>query len=405
PQLYPVVAPHRVRGRLKTIALMGGGQGNRRFDWIASALSSIDTGLEEPLIVEIAGEVDPAVLVHLQAIQALDNVRLINHGHVDDEQFWKVFERADLMIALRQPTMGEASAVVCKALQAGLPVIVSDHGWYAELPPCVKKVLPDTECPGSLADLLLHMVRDSQFFSDWAEECVDQAGHPALDPFPATETYAEMLRSHCVFSDFRDRVAHAISSMKVDVESPLCSELHRIDVRATLRGDRWVDRALAALADQELDSHARIMGDAARPYPYGEALPESAFQGSAVVVEHDVGVVEPSSRICLRVELINDSQFAWLSPRDHSVRPFGIYLGHFWISSDPTTQPTEQPRHFIEETVAPSFSGIQEITVRAPDFPGDYHLEIDLVQESVCWFKNRGFAAARLFVRVRAAEA
>jgi len=44
------------------------------------------------------------------------------------------------------------------------------------------------------------------------------------------------------------------------------------------------------------------------------------------------------------------------------------------------------------------------MTVRTPDVPGEYHLEIDLVQESVCWFKSRGFIPARLVVRVEAAQ-
>lgn len=139
PQLYPTVAQHRIRDNLRTIALLGGGHTNRRFDWIVQALSAIDSELNGPITLEIAGQVEAAVLDQLESIADLRNVQLINHGHLDDDQFSKVFERADLMIALRQPTMGEASAVVCKAMQAGLPVIVSDHGWYAELPASVKK--------------------------------------------------------------------------------------------------------------------------------------------------------------------------------------------------------------------------------------------------------------------------
>ncbi|WWW36481.1 glycosyltransferase [Stenotrophomonas rhizophila] len=61
PQLYPVVASHRVRERLSTIALMGGGQMNRRFDWIVQALVAIAGDLDHPLTLEIAGEVEPAV--------------------------------------------------------------------------------------------------------------------------------------------------------------------------------------------------------------------------------------------------------------------------------------------------------------------------------------------------------
>ncbi|UUF00306.1 glycosyltransferase [Xanthomonas hortorum pv. pelargonii] len=404
PQLYPIVAPHRVRGRLNTIALLGGGQVNRRFDWVVQALAMIDEVLDEPLTLEIAGDVEPAVASQLEALTGLRNVRLINHGRVDDENFWKVFERADLMIALRQPTMGEASAVVSKAMQAGLPTIVSDHGWYAELPGCVKKIVPDNDCVIALAELLPHLAQYPESYARWAEECADSAGRPSLAPIAAAEQYARLLRTHRVFSDFRDRVADAIASMRVDANSPLGSELQRIDVRAGLRGDRWVDAALAVLDDQKLDSHARITGETVGPYPYTEPLPDTAFQGSAAVVDADISVVEASNVIPLRVQLTNEGDFPWLSPSDHTIKPFGIYLGYFWHSSDPSLEQVEQARHFLEDVVRPSSSGIHEIIIRAPDVPGEYQLEIDLVQESVCWFKYKGFTPARASVQVEAAS-
>ncbi len=404
PQLYPVVASHRARERLGTIALMGGGQMNRRFDWVVQALVAIAGDLDQPLTLEIAGEVEPAVLQVLEGLAGIENVKLVNHGHVSDDEFWRVFERADLMIALRQPTMGEASAVVSKAMQAGLPTIVSDQGWYAELPTCVKKIAPTDECPTVLATLLRQLALDPAAFAHWSDACADEAGRPALDPFAAAERYARLLRSHRVLGDFRDHVASAVASLKIDIDSPLSSELQRIDVRTSLRGDRWVKPALAALGDQELDSHARIVGGTVGPYPYNEPLPDTGFQGQATVLEHDAGVVPPSSMLSLRVELTNDGDCQWISPLGHAMRPYGIYLGHFWSPADSTQPQAEQPRTWIEEAVDRSSSGIHTMTVRTPDVPGEYHLEIDLVQESVCWFKSRGFIPARLVVRVEAAQ-
>jgi len=78
------------------------------------------------------------------------------------------------MIALRMPTMGETSAVVMKALQAGLPTIVSDHGWYAELPECVRKLEPSVGCPDELAKLLRSLVDDPALYMHWAEECLHE---------------------------------------------------------------------------------------------------------------------------------------------------------------------------------------------------------------------------------------
>lgn len=404
PQLYPLVASHRNRSQLRTIALMGGGQINRRFDWTVQALAQIDSDLDCEIVLEIAGELEAAVLSQLHVLTTLRNVKLVNHGHVDDEQFKAVFERADLMIALRQPTMGEASAVVCKALQAGLPIIVSDQGWYAELPGCVKKIAPDGACPDELARVLKQLILDPSAYARWADECVDEAGRPVLDPFVAAETYARVIRSHAVFSEFRDRVAVAVAGLKIDIDSPLSSELQRIDVRASLRGDQWVDSALAALHGQELDSRATIVGATVGPYPYDAPLPESAYQGQVRLLSDDAPVASPSSTISFLVELSNNGDCRWFSPMDHSIRPFGIYLGHFWHFVDSTQPPAEQPRQPLEAVIEPLSSVTHEVTVRVPDVPGDYHLEIDLVQESVCWFRHRGFIPARLQVSVAAAQ-
>lgn len=400
PQLYPVIAPHRARESLTRIAVMGGGQMNRRFDWIVQAVTQLDRHLQQPLMLEVAGAVEPAVQALLDGLAGLSHVRLVSHGHVDDEAFWALFARADLMIALREPTMGETSAVVSKALQAGLPTIVSDQGWYAELPACVRKLAVDSRCPLVLAELLQDLIADPTAFQSWAEECEDQAGRASLDPFAATERYAQVLRNNHVLSEFRDHVAGAVVSLKIDTDSPLAAALQAIDVRAGLRGDRWVNRAVAALSDQQLDAYGCVVGATSGAYPYGEPLPENAFQGHVTVVEPDLGAVPPGSIHRLKVELSNKGHLPWYSPMGHALKPFGIYLGHHWQSVDGLTQAVEQPRTWVDDPVEGSASVVQYLTVRAPETPGEYHLEIDLVQESVCWFKSRGFLPARLVVRV-----
>jgi len=58
----------------------------------------------------------------------------------DKADFVAWIAAADVVVNLRYPTVGETSATALRGLAAGRPVIVSDHGWYAELPDdaCVK---------------------------------------------------------------------------------------------------------------------------------------------------------------------------------------------------------------------------------------------------------------------------
>lgn len=404
PQLYPVVAPPRARNRLGTIAVMGGGQANRRFDWLVEALLAVEPTLEHTITVEIAGSLEPEVAEVLKALAGLDNVRLVNHGRVADDEFRAVFERADLMVALREPTMGEASAVVSKAMQAGLPTIVSDQGWYAELPSCVRKIIPDAACPQQLAELLGALSADPAAFERWAAECAEMAATPEFDANVAADRYAGLLRTNRVLSSFRDRVADAVASLKVDIDSPLSTELQRIDVRAGLRGDRWVETALRAMADQDLDSQARIRGATVGPYPYSDPLPHDGYQGEVTIIEGLPDCVVAGSALSVKVQVSNDTERPWFSPMGHAIRPFGIYLGHFWHSDDSDKLPVEQPRTWLEQPVDSSAPGVYELEIRAPDSAGEYNLDVDLVQESVCWFKSRGFRPARLVVKVEAAQ-
>jgi glycosyltransferase involved in cell wall biosynthesis len=55
---------------------------------------------------------------------------------------WHTYMAAvDLAVNLRYPTLGETSASVLRLLGEGVPTVVSDGGWYAELPDdCVVKI-------------------------------------------------------------------------------------------------------------------------------------------------------------------------------------------------------------------------------------------------------------------------
>ena len=47
------------------------------------------------------------------------------------------------------------------------------------------------------------------------------------------------------------------------------------------------------------------------------------------------------------------------------------------------------------------FETDMKMTVKAPQKPGDYILEIDMVHEGVTWFKERGAQPLSLQVRVQ----
>ena len=55
-------------------------------------------------------------------------------GYLSEPDFWRLARAADVCVNLRFPTVGETSGAVCRLAGSGLPVVVSDVGWFRELP-------------------------------------------------------------------------------------------------------------------------------------------------------------------------------------------------------------------------------------------------------------------------------
>jgi len=59
---------------------------------------------------------------------------VIRRDYVPEEELWALMAACDVCVSLRAPTMGETSAVAIRALSVGKPLVVSDVGWFRELP-------------------------------------------------------------------------------------------------------------------------------------------------------------------------------------------------------------------------------------------------------------------------------
>jgi glycosyltransferase involved in cell wall biosynthesis len=87
---------------------------------------------------------------------------LIQLDYVDEAQLWSLLSACDVCVNLRYPTMGETSGIVIRALGIGRPLVVSDVGWFAELPDeaVVKVPVGEGEIP-AIADALELLAGDS----------------------------------------------------------------------------------------------------------------------------------------------------------------------------------------------------------------------------------------------------
>jgi len=59
---------------------------------------------------------------------------VIREDYVPEERLWSLMAACDAIVSLRSPTMGETSGAAIRALTLGKPLVVSDVGWFSELP-------------------------------------------------------------------------------------------------------------------------------------------------------------------------------------------------------------------------------------------------------------------------------
>ncbi|MCG3163976.1 MAG: hypothetical protein JMDDDDMK_05435 [Acidobacteria bacterium] len=68
-------------------------------------------------------------------------------GYTTERDFFRYLKAVDVVVNLRYPTAGETSGTLIRALGAGLPVVVTDFGQFAELPDdvCLKVSATESE--------------------------------------------------------------------------------------------------------------------------------------------------------------------------------------------------------------------------------------------------------------------
>ena len=89
---------------------------------------------------------------------------VVRLDYVPEERMWSLMAACDVLVNLRFPTMGETSGSAIRALSLGKALVVSDVGWFAELPDGVALRVPvdEIEVPVLEAALLLAVERSSE---------------------------------------------------------------------------------------------------------------------------------------------------------------------------------------------------------------------------------------------------
>lgn len=92
------------------------------------------------------------------------NDRVSITGHVSLSEFKQRIAATDIALNIRERTVGETSASLCRLMAAGVPSIVADIGWYSELPDdSVIKLPLDSHADALLQAYLRRLLGDKSF--------------------------------------------------------------------------------------------------------------------------------------------------------------------------------------------------------------------------------------------------
>ena len=149
---------------------------------------------------------------------------VVHHDYLAEERLWQLIADSDVLVNLRSPTMGETSAMVVRALSLGKPLVVSDVGWFSELPDEVAVKVPvDEHETEALVHALERLGGDAAYRERMGKAAADWA-HREHDLDRTADLYVAALEEvvglpdveRAVLSD----VATAAADLGVDPDSP-----------------------------------------------------------------------------------------------------------------------------------------------------------------------------------------
>jgi hypothetical protein len=103
--------------------------------------------------------------------------------------------------------------------------------------------------------------------------------------------------------------------------------------------------------------------------------------------------------IPLKINVRNIGSMTWPAASEHD-GPYEIRLANHWRRRFWRTLRFDDQRTVLPHDIAPGMMVTMGLRPEAPDTPGTYILELDMVQEHVRWFAQAGSKPARIRVGV-----
>jgi SAM-dependent methyltransferase len=235
-------------------------------------------------------------------------------------------------------------------------------------------------------------------------------GHErALDFGCGVGRLTQALADHFELSDGVDLAPSMIQqAIRINRRGDRCRFHHNSSPDLRLFADETFDLALSLLVFQHMEPElmrgyvaelVRVLRPGGVAYfnvpdhlVLGTDLPRDAAR-AAIECQWAVRALAPGEVVRLPVTVNNRSPVLWPATAR-------LQVGNHWLSAEGAVLANDDGRAAVEADVAPGGQAGVELAVSAPETPGSYLLEIDLLQEHKGWFATLGSPTLRLGVEV-----
>ena len=132
-------------------------------------------------------------------------------------------------------------------------------------------------------------------------------------------------------------------------------------------------------------------------------LPDAGFKAQLTLPDAPAKL-RAGQKETVQVHIKNASDVFWWARggeiNERNDNFFYIAAGDRWLKADGTLYTDSDGRYGISKDLKPGEETEVPLLVTAPKDPGEYILEVDLVQEQVSWFSDKGSPTVRAKVTV-----
>lgn len=133
-------------------------------------------------------------------------------------------------------------------------------------------------------------------------------------------------------------------------------------------------------------------------------LPSDGYKAE-ITITSPPATMRPGQKETIRVKVKNASNVQWYSHGGEiNTNPdnrFYLAAANRWMKPDGKTLVTNMDgRYGLGKDLKPGEVDDVPLQITAPKVPGEYLLEVDLVQEAVAWFSDKGSTTAKAKVTV-----